>query len=198
MKKILIIAICIVNSVIFYGQSKKPERIKPYLNLSSGYFNMHQYLLHIVYYNSYSTLENIYLKTGFGITNHQFKLGLFAQNLSIMHDSTLFMFGIESSGNILNSKDFYLGPLTQIGFCESDYNFPFMDLSFKDGFFVCFNWPTFFSLGLNGGYKFINISVYKQYAGFVANKRSWMAELSVDCMALYRTIKKNDKNESKK
>ena len=189
MKKGIIIAICLVNSVMFYGQSKNHEQIKPYLNISLGYFNLHQFKsidYVTVYKNAYSTIENKYIKMALGITNHQFKLDMYAQNLTIMQDSSMFMFGIETGGNVLNSKDFYLGPLTQIGFFRLRKDLPLM--SFDNGFLI--NWPTFFSLGLHGGYKFIGISVYKQYAGYVANKRSWMADLSIDCLGVYRSFKK--------
>ena len=196
-KIIVIITACLLHAGYFYGQLAKPEHTKLYYNISAGYFNLHQYAKgYSIFYNRYSTIENAYLKTGIGIANHQFKTDLFVQNLFLKKNDNLFMFGIEANGNILNSENFYLGPLTQLGFCESDYDYPLISTDY--GFDI--NWPLFFSLGMNGGYRFITVSVYKQYADAnkLADKRSWMVELSVDCIALYRTIKKNDKNENKK
>lgn len=185
MKKGIIIVVCLVNSVMFYGQSENREPIKPYLNLSLGYFNLHQYKQEQyvnVYQNKYSTIENIYVKMALGVTNHQFKVDMYAQNLTIMRDSSILMVGIESSGNVLNSKNFYLGPLTQVGLYKI-YNS-------DNQLYISFMRAAFFSVGIDFKYRFIGFSVYKQYAGYVANKRSWMADLSIDCLGLYRSFKK--------
>ena len=189
MKKTKIfLLVTIIFSNFFYGQENKLEKIKPYITISTGYYNLHQYVLSGNIYSSYKYImtENIQIKTGIGVENKFFKAGILGQILLRKTDYNYFLLGIETSGNILNFKDFYFGPLTQIGFFRSYKNDPLM--SFDVGFLI--NWPTFFSLGLHGGYKFIEISVYKQYAGFVANKRSWMAGLSIDCLGLYRSFKK--------